>query len=66
MSLIRPTFDLTGRVVARRALTVGERTYQPGQEMSAADREQLTDRKIAMLWEQGVVDTPPRQPPARK
>lgn len=54
----RPTFDAAGRVIARRELSLGCRTYQPGEEMTAADREQLTDRQLAMLWQQGVIDTP--------
>lgn len=60
----RPTFDPAGRVVARRELPLGERRYQPGEELAAVDREQLTDRQIATLWQLGTVDTLPREPAA--
>lgn len=56
----RPTFDATARVVARRSLKMGERVYEPGQELAAADRAQLTERQLATLWQLGSVDTPSR------
>lgn len=56
----RPRFDAGGRVVARRELTMGERVYLPGEELDAG---LLAPRQIAMLWQQGVVDTMPREPP---
>lgn len=56
----RPDFDATGRVVCRRALRMGTRPYEPGQELSAADRQQLTDRQLATWWQMGLVDTPRR------
>lgn len=57
----RPTFDSAGQVVARRALTMGDRVYQPGEELSDADREQLTDRQLVTLWQLGQIDTLPRE-----
>lgn len=55
----RPMFDPSGRVVARRALPVGERTYEPGQELTADDRAQLAPSLLATLWQLGQVDTLP-------
>jgi hypothetical protein len=39
---------------------MGTRPYEPGQELSAADRQQLTDRQLATWWQMGLVDTPRR------
>lgn len=58
----RPTFDAAGRVVARRQLPMGKRVYEPGQELDAGDREQFTERQLATLWQQGMIDTPAREP----
>ena len=54
----RPTFDPKGRVVARRELTVSERTYAPGEEVSEVDRVELAPR-LATLWQLGMIDTLP-------
>lgn len=55
----RPLLDVTAPVVARRALTMGSKTYEPGEPLSADDRAQLTDRQLATMWQQGLIDTPP-------
>ena len=55
----RPLLDVTALVVARRALTMGSKTYEPGEPLSADDRAQLTDRQLATMWQQGLIDTPP-------
>jgi hypothetical protein len=50
-------------------LPMGDRVYEPGQEMAAADREQITASQLASWWQQGLIDTPPRaesQPAKRK
>lgn len=60
----RSPFDAEAKVVARRDLKIGERTYKPGQEMASGDRDQLTDRQLATLWQQGAIDTLPREKPA--
>lgn len=41
-------------------MTMGEHTYAPGEMMRPADRETLTDRQIATLWQLGQIDTLPR------
>jgi hypothetical protein len=55
--LARPTYDPSARVVARRELRLGERTYVAGEELSAEDRAEVSDRLLAMWWQQGLVDT---------
>lgn len=60
----RPPFDVDGRAVARRELTMGDRVYLPGEELAAADREQLTASRLATLWQLGSVDTLSRAPAA--
>lgn len=56
----RPTFDPKGRLVARRELTVGERAYQPGDELPAAARAEIAPR-LATLWQLGMIDTLPAE-----
>ncbi len=58
----RPAFALDGCVVARRVLTMGARTYQPGEELSAADRATLSDREVGAWHTQGLIDTPAKPP----
>lgn len=58
LSFRRPPFDASGRVVARRELRLGK-VYQHGDEIPEA--EGLSPRQIGMFWEQGLVDTLPRE-----
>jgi hypothetical protein len=58
-SLQRPEFSASGRIVVRRAITMGSRTYEAGQELSAADRTTLTPRQIGAFYTQGLIDTLP-------
>ncbi len=58
----RPLLDVAAPVVVRRELKMGERTYGPGEVMAAADREQFTDRQLWTMWQQGLIDTPSREP----
>lgn len=54
----RPAFDAAARLVVRRAMT----GYRVGDEMPAGD---MTARQIAILWDQGWIDTLPlEQAPA--
>lgn len=59
LSFQRPPFDAAGRVVVRRELTLSK-VYQHGDEIP--ESEGLTPRQVAMFWEQGLVDTLPREP----
>ncbi len=52
----RPPFVVGGRVVARRDITLSGKVYEPGEDVPTTD---LTPRQIAVLWEQGTVDTMP-------
>lgn len=65
MTFRRTPFDADGRVFARRELRMGERVYTPGQELAAADREQLAGR-LGSLWDQGLIDTLPRKQPQQQ
>lgn len=58
LSFGRPPFDISGRVVARRALTLSK-VYRHGDEVP--ESEGLSPRQIGMFWEQGLVDTLPRE-----
>lgn len=54
----RPPFDVSsGRIEVRRALTMGDRVYAPGEMMEPEDRATLTDRQLATLWQLGQIDT---------
>lgn len=53
----RPLLDVAAPVVARRLLKMGDREYAPGERLSAEDREALTDRQLATMWQQGLIDT---------
>lgn len=61
--LNRPDFVTNGRVVARRAMSHGGVVYKQGQEVPRLD---LTDRQVAILWDQGWVDTLPAEPAPAK
>lgn len=52
----RPAFDPSGKLVCRRAMPHGDRAYRVGEEMPRLD---LTTRHIAILWDQGWIDTLP-------
>lgn len=53
----RPEFNAGGRLVVRRGpVRNGDSEYQSGEEMPRLD---LTDRQIALLWNQGWIDTLP-------
>lgn len=41
---------------------MGNRVYGPGEAMAASDRDTLTARQIATLWQQGMIDTLPDDP----
>lgn len=58
LSFQRPPFDPAGRVVARRTITLGK-VYQHGEDIP--ESEGLTPRQIGMFWEQGLIDTVPRE-----
>ena len=60
-AFVRPTFDPAGRVIARRTLPIGDRKYEPGQELSAQDRAEIAAR-LPTLWQLGVIDTPATEP----
>lgn len=57
MPFIRPLLDITAQVVCRRAFTMGTKTYEPGEPVSAEHRAQLTDRQLVTFWQQGLIDT---------
>ena len=59
LSFQRPPFDASGRVVARRELTLSK-VYRHGDEVP--ESEGLTPRLVAIFWEQGLVDTLRREP----
>lgn len=59
----RPPFLADGRVVARRELTMGGKTYRPGEGLSAEHCSELSERQIGAWWQQGLIDTPPPEPP---
>lgn len=54
--LNRPAFIANGRMVARRELQHGGKTYAAGQDVP---RLSLPDRQVAMLWDQGWINTLP-------
>lgn len=52
----RAPFSATGRLVVRRALRHGDKMYQAGEELPASE---LPARTVAILWDQGWIDTLP-------
>lgn len=58
----RPPFDPNGKVVARREVKFGK-VYHPKQEIP---NHGLDTRGLAMLWDQGLIDTLPQEDPKRK
>lgn len=59
----RPPFLADGRLITRRAMRQGELDYPIGEEMPRLD---LTPRQVAVLWEQGWIDTLPLDAPPAK
>ncbi len=54
----RPPFDPAGKLVVRRnGLRHGDETYAAGRDLP---RSGLEPRAIAVLWDQGWIDTLPR------
>jgi hypothetical protein len=57
----RAPFLADGRLIARRPVRQGDQVYEVGKEVPVED---MTPRQVAVLWDQGWVDTLPRLPEA--